>query len=233
MASPDLDKHWRKTLVGRASCEQLLFDAEVDLSVEWRACREAVLLAIAQTLTVAVRRQLKALSRPSDPSPSEYREVARLSRKFQALLESLQNTNDPPPLLELDGSGRNAWAIWETGQQLNFEARGAPSRTEKSLLLELVALRQEIAGTQKPGFSRGENTPLARFLPPAFGLAREAFLSLVKDSGDRQAHSLVPPNEEALIKHRDDVELKGCRSKVVKRLERCRRIAGCHLGKGR
>ncbi|MHA6332655.1 hypothetical protein ACXYL9_03140 [Qipengyuania sp. CAU 1752] len=233
MASPDLTKYWKKKLVSRASCEQLLVEAEVELAREWLAHREAVLLALAQTLTSAVRRQVKDLSWPRDPSPSEYRKVAAFSRKFQALVESLQDTNDPPPMLELDDRGRNAWVYWETRQQLNYEARGAQSRTEKSLLLELVALRQEIAGSEKPGFSRGENTPLARFLPPAFGLARDAFLSLVKDPGDRQAHSLVPPNEEALVKHRDDVELKVCRSIVVQRLERCREKAGAHLGEGK
>ena len=221
-------------LVPRASCERLLQDARVELADEWHASSEAVLLAIAQTVTVAVRRQVKELSAARDPSPAQYRAVAKLSRKLQALIVSLQDRKDPPPLLELDDRGRNAWEQWETNLQLNFEARGAPARTDKTFLHELVALRQVITGSETPGFTRGENAPLALFLAPAFNLARDAFLSLVEKPGDRQAHSLVAPGEEALVKQRDQrVDMEIAKQRVTERLEKYRAKTNRDAGKGK
>lgn len=127
----------------------------------------------------------------------EYQRVAALSRKLQDLLVSLQATDDPPELLQLDYKGRTEWEAWARGS-VGLQPRGPAYATDPDTLYELAAFYQ--LGLQKPkfGFSRGE-TPQRNFLEIMFRLARKVYQEELGKNGQAGPHSLRTPEEELLV----------------------------------
>jgi hypothetical protein len=172
-----------------------MLEAQLDLQGDWAVRDEAARLTLAWILSRAVRRQLRGLLKTIPAK--EYQRVATLSRKLQDILVSLQDTDDPPELLQLNYKGRTKWEAWARGS-VKLQPRGPRYATDPNTLYELAAFYQ--LGLQRPkfGFSRGE-TPQRNFLEIMFRLAREGYQVELEKTGQTGPSSLRAPEEELLV----------------------------------
>ena len=172
-----------------------MLEAQLNLKGDWAVNNEAAKLTLASIISKAVRRQQRGLLRVIQAK--EYKRVAMLSRKLQDLLVSLQDTDCPPELLNLDHKGKTEWEAWAQ-LSVGLQPRGALSATDPYTLYELVAFYRLALQKKKFSFSRGE-TPQRKFLEIMFSLAREVYHEELKKTGKTGSHSLRMPGEEALI----------------------------------
>ena len=212
---------WQKQLVSRPRVERALARGSVTLVGQWAEYPEAVRLTLAAILTSAVQRQLKALTLVDLTSRKEYARVRAASRNFQMLLMSLQERDDPPPLLAEVRPGRTLWDDWASGEQLRWETRGAKIGTEERALHNLIAFYQLVGCAGRLSFSLKNDSPLYVFLDASFKEARTVFQESPEGSKHRQVHSLGSPDVHNLASQRRKKALRQISTeRVIRRLER-------------
>lgn len=199
---PAATQPWGNRLVARDQVEAVYGTLGPNhLRHQWAGQPEAAVLTLGTILSRAVRRRLKAVTAPPMTTTQEYRDILNLSKEFDERLASLQERDDPPPLLPRGRSGRTLWESWALGLELG-QPRGAKRATERILLSGLVAYYQLSSGSDEQFVvPNSEQATLYAFLEASFECARLEFRQRVQDE-HLQRSQLMPPSPAMLEKAR-------------------------------
>ncbi|RIX32190.1 hypothetical protein [Sphingomonas edaphi] len=97
--------------------------------------------------------------------------VARAYRRFQRVIHSLRNHDDPPPKIPTSSEGATAWDEWIDGFRVIPWERGPHESRDWQLIGALLALYEVTSGRQAAFTPNG---PAMRFLDAAFDHIRPA-----------------------------------------------------------
>ena len=145
---------------------------------------------IGQFLSVAFSRAV----RRAHGRPLKKKEVDKLERAYDRLvylIKNLQDSSDPPPMMQTSESGATDWDHWIADQQTFGFRRGRPNSCDWRFVSQLLAIF-EVVFQIEPSFNQ-EQGPTMRFLD-------QAYLELAKHVPPEAQERFVTPEFEAAKK---------------------------------